>query len=115
MGIFVVIFAFATAIGLGTFLSLSATKNKKGLNPEGQSPLQKAFGTPLTDANVIQLASKYKDGISVAALCVKTDVSTKEVKKKLEELRAEGILLLEIGENGIEKYKVSDTSLLDDQ
>ncbi|NLR91102.1 MULTISPECIES: hypothetical protein [Flammeovirga] len=106
MSIFIVLFSFAIAIGLGSYLSINAKKNKLNSPDHTSTP-------ELNDANVISLASQYEDGISVAALCLKTKSSAKAAKKKLEELRSEGILHLSIGENGTEKYMISDTSLLD--
>ncbi|ANQ47479.1 hypothetical protein KMW28_15840 [Flammeovirga yaeyamensis] len=103
MGVFIVIFAFAAAIGLGVFLNLNSKKSQ---------PIIPAVNT-LTDADVIALAKKNHEGISVAALCLQAKVSAKEARNKLEELRQEGILYLNVDEEGNEKFKISDTSLLD--
>ncbi|OHX68105.1 hypothetical protein [Flammeovirga pacifica] len=103
MGVFIVIFAFAAAIGLGIFLNINSKKSK---------PIIPASNT-LTDADVIAMARKHIHGISVAALCLATKVSAKEARQKLEELRKEGILYLNVDDEGNEKFKISDTSLLD--
>lgn len=106
MGVLVIIFAFATAIGLGVFLNRKATPSlpNSGTMKEGLHSL--------TDADIIALASDHIDGISVAAVCLASNTTAKDVKNKMEALREQGILYLSVDLNGAEKYILTDTSLI---
>ncbi|WP_044201251.1 hypothetical protein [Flammeovirga sp. OC4] len=108
--IIIAVLAFISAITLGVFINQKFPN--KGDKNEQHTPKNKLA---LNDATVIALAAKQKDGISVAAVCLASKAPAIEVKNKLEALREQGLLYLNIDKNGAEKYILTDTSLISDK
>ncbi|NME68408.1 hypothetical protein [Flammeovirga aprica] len=105
--IIIAVLAFVTAISLGVYVNQKFPN--KGELKGNTSP---DHVTALNDAAILALASEHQEGISVAAVCLASKASAIEVKKKMEALREQGLLYLNVDENGAEKYALTDTSLL---
>lgn len=67
---------------------------------------------PLSEPKTIRIAAKSGGRISVAALCMKANVSTETAKTMLESLQEKGVFELVVSEEGAVYYELTDKDLV---
>ncbi len=69
----------------------------------------------LTDAKAIKYAVKSGGRISIAALCMKADVSTEDAQRILENLQEKGIFEVKVSDSGTLYYELTDKDLIENK
>lgn len=67
----------------------------------------------LSESKAIRYAAKSGGRISVAALCMKAEVSTEQAQQVLEELQEKGIFEVSVSESGTVYYELTDKDLIE--
>lgn len=66
-----------------------------------------------SDGDIIAIAVKAKGKISVAGLCMRSNMSIEEAEERLKFLQEKGVFDIEVSDSGTIMYTIIDTSLLE--